>query len=365
MKSIRIFLTMLVAVTGMLVSCSDDDAPGQEKLELNIDQALSLIVGETKGISLTIEPQGKYDIIWSSSDESIATVDKEGKVTAVAVGEAVVTAKVNSYTASCKVSVAAKPVESVELSERTLSLYEGDRFQLTARTLPEDAAVTSVVWSSLDEEVAQVSETGEVTGVRAGQTSIKAVAGGKEAVCEVTVTHVTWDGNTSVEVIPSAEHTYDISLAAEWNWLNKQISNSQIATKNLVINLKKDLDFGNHEMAPLGLADGKFVQFSGKLNGNGHTMKGVKITQEEFEQTGLIGQLNPYSEVRDLTVEGEVRGNMANNDGLPKCIGLVSGICLGGNIINCVAKGKVSTAQGGVYMGGISGALSGGSVINS
>ena len=78
-------------------------------------------------------------------------------------------------------------VSAVILSQNTAELIEGKSLQLTALVQPSDATILSITWSSADHSVATVSDTGLVTAIAEGTTSIIAEAGGKTAVCIVKV----------------------------------------------------------------------------------------------------------------------------------------------------------------------------------
>ena len=79
-------------------------------------------------------------------------------------------------------------VDSVTLDKTELQIKEGDTAQLTATITPEEAADKAITWTSSNEEVAKVSDSGLVTAVAEGEAEIKATVGGKEAICKVTVT---------------------------------------------------------------------------------------------------------------------------------------------------------------------------------
>ena len=130
---------------------------------------------------------------WSSDKTSVATVDATGNVTAVAAGEATITAKAGDKTATCTVTVTAATVAvtSVALDKTELVLIVGDAaVQLKATVLPEDATDKTVTWSSDKTSVATVDATGNVTAVAAGEATITAKAGDKTATCKITVTVV-------------------------------------------------------------------------------------------------------------------------------------------------------------------------------
>ena len=79
------------------------------------------------------------------------------------------------------------PVSRIELNSYSMKLYETYTSNLIANIRPKDATDQTVVWSSDDTSVATVDQTGKVTGVSAGTTTISAVAGGIVATCNITV----------------------------------------------------------------------------------------------------------------------------------------------------------------------------------
>ena len=201
-------------------------------------------------------------------------------------------------------------------------------------------------------------EVGEVTV--ADWTGREVITGGEANLSK-------WDGVTTSAVTPEADgKTYNIKDAEEWVWLCEQVGNNTIPTKDLTVNLTADLNFGGHEMYPLGYtkdnASGKAVGFLGTLNGNHHTIKELKMTKGTYRHLGLIAQLYPNSTVKDLTVECDIKGN-CDNTGLGATIGGVVGNCIGGTVQNCTAKGIVSSDKKGVYMGGVIGYFCGGTMM--
>ena len=202
-------------------------------------------------------------------------------------------------------------------------------------------------------------EVGEVTV--ADWTGREVITGGEANLSK-------WDGVTTSAVTPEADgKTYNIKDAEEWVWLCEQVGNNTIPTNGLIVNLIADLNFGGHEMYPLGYtkdnASGKAVQFWGTLNGNHHTIKELKMTKGTYRHLGFIAQLNPRSTVKDLTVECNIKGNCDNTGSGVVTIGGVAGNCIGGTVQNCTAKGTVSSDKKAVYMGGVIGYLCGGTMM--
>ncbi len=166
--------------------------------EIKLDnESLSLEEGASKTITASVKPLNVTDktITWKSSDESVATVDVTGKVTAVKAGEATITATAadgSKVTAECKVTVSKKVVYATELSisKTSLSLVEGETSTLTAKIVPDNATNKAVNWSSNNTSVATVDKDGKITAVKAGFVLITATAAdgsGKTASCKLTV----------------------------------------------------------------------------------------------------------------------------------------------------------------------------------
>ena len=153
--------------------------------------SLELTEGETATLTATVKPDNATNktVTWTSSSSSIATVDQNGKITAVSEGTATITAKAGDKTASCTVTVKKKvvAVESVTLDKSSLELTEGETATLTASVKPDNATNKTVTWSSSNQSVATVDQNGTVTAVAEGNTTITAKAGDKTATCSVTV----------------------------------------------------------------------------------------------------------------------------------------------------------------------------------
>ncbi|PID88408.1 MAG: hypothetical protein CSB06_00215 [Bacteroidia bacterium] len=177
------------------------------KVTLNPKTA-ELKVGETATLTATVEPSDATNksATWSSDNESVATVDATGLVTAVAQGNADIVVKTEDggFTDTCKVTVTPKAiaVTKVTLSPATAELKVGETATLTATVEPSDATNKSVTWSSDNESVATVDATGLVTAVAEGTATITVTTedGSKTATCTVTVSNK----STGIEDINSS-----------------------------------------------------------------------------------------------------------------------------------------------------------------
>lgn len=125
---------------------------------------------------------------YSTADESVATVDTQGFVTAVSAGETNVMASIPGagMAASCHVTVM-PAIESLSLSENSLSMQVGDAETLLCEVTPSEAESAGITWSSSDEAVATVEEDGTVTAAAEGQASVTACVGNVTATCEIMV----------------------------------------------------------------------------------------------------------------------------------------------------------------------------------
>lgn len=158
-----------------------------------------MTIGETHTLTVAIQPENATykDVTWKSSDEAVVTVDNTGKITAVEVGSADITATVDGVTAKCAVTVAPLviPVESIEIAGEA-KVKVGETITLTATIIPEGAEGT-VNWSSSDPSKATVKD-GVVIGVSDGKVEIIASCG------EVSASH-------AVEVLPIEVESVAIS----------------------------------------------------------------------------------------------------------------------------------------------------------
>ncbi len=157
--------------------------------------SLSLIPGEQAELSVSIKPDNVTNpfTTWTSNNVKVATVDQEGKVTAIGLGTALIYARCGSVTGTCVVTVTSTPVvvpvTSIVLNPTSRTGDEGTEFTISATVLPANATDKSLVWTSDDTSVAVVDESGKVSLISAGSTVITATAAdgsGKSATCNVT-----------------------------------------------------------------------------------------------------------------------------------------------------------------------------------
>ena len=138
----------------------------------------SLNVGETEQLTATVYPTNATDktVTWTSSNPNVATVSSTGSVTAVSVGNAIITASTadgSNLSASCSV-VVYQLATSISLNQTDVTIYTGNSLQLNATVSPSSTSNPSVTWSSSNTSVATVSSTGVVTAKSTGTAVITA-----------------------------------------------------------------------------------------------------------------------------------------------------------------------------------------------
>ena len=187
--------TITATVDGKSASCkvtvNGQTTVPVASVELN-QTTLELIAGKEATLTATVKPDDATNktVTWSSNNETVATVDNNGKVTAKAAGEAIITAKAGDKTATCTVTVAKADVavESVTLDKTSLDLKVGNNATLKATVEPQNATNNTVTWSSSNPEFVTVAN-GTVTAVSAGTATITVTTadGNHKATCTVTV----------------------------------------------------------------------------------------------------------------------------------------------------------------------------------
>ena len=171
---------------------------------------MTLQVGDVFTLSATVSPSNATDktVTWSSSNPGVATVSG-GNVTAVAEGEATITASAGSKSATCKFTVKPKvvAVTGITLNETEITLHIGETFQLKATVSPDNATDKTVEWASSAPALASVSDDGLVTAVKVGTGTISATSGTVSAKCKVTC--IEWP---KVESIAFKKDSYSVQV---------------------------------------------------------------------------------------------------------------------------------------------------------
>ncbi len=184
--SCKVTVTEAIPVTGVTIDQTFTEA---EPKSLALDTGLQL--------RATVLPENATEqaVTWASSDETVLAVTSYGRVTAVGSGKACITVTTTEggYTADTWFSVPDEtyPVTRITLNKTNLTIYMNEEGEmLTAAVLPTYATNPSVTWSSDNETVATVDQSGRVTAVSQGYATITVTAQENPAVkaeCRVSV----------------------------------------------------------------------------------------------------------------------------------------------------------------------------------
>jgi uncharacterized protein YjdB len=150
--------------------------------------AETLNTGDTAKLTASVLPHNaSYPLVsWTSSNDAVATVNKNGLVTAVKAGSAVIMATADGVSDTCQIMVS-QLAEGVMVLPSSQALSKGATAELTAVVAPEDTTDAAVTWTSSDPSVAKVNSKGVVTALKAGKAVITASANGHSDSCEVYV----------------------------------------------------------------------------------------------------------------------------------------------------------------------------------
>ena len=194
------------------------------------NESMTVRKGQEFWLNATCQPENAMNklIIWSSSDTSIATVDKNGKVTAVEPGDCVITAtsQDSGVTARCSLTVT-QPITGISLNTNAKTILAGEKFVIIPTIEPLDADNKNVTYTSSDTSVATVDSDGIVTGVRGGKTVIivKTEERGLIASCLVTVQEFVSSVNITQD---SAQMNLGAVLQLQAEVLNETATNRKL-----------------------------------------------------------------------------------------------------------------------------------------
>jgi len=176
------------AVCKVTVKVAAKDITVPDNLDVKLND------GNETSVEATVSPADATDVkvSYASTDEAVATVDKDGRVQVLQPGECdIVTTLTQEGEKAAEKKTHIKAyyeVEDITLDKTEGILTAGNTVILNTAVLPEGAAdETTVTWTSSDEKIATVDENGKVTAIAAGEATITAAAGEKNATYKLTV----------------------------------------------------------------------------------------------------------------------------------------------------------------------------------
>ena len=274
--------------------------------------------GSNQKLTATISPSNATNkgVAWTSSNQSVATVDSDGNVKPLKEGNTVITVTTadGNKTAICSVTVKKQSSSGVfELASSAANVEVGKTVQLSANQI-----VTS--WTSSDASVAKVDSSGKVTGVKVGTATITAASSSGTASCTVTVRAAnTSDGNNGTATGDtnvfgnSTNSTANIpnlpSVAATGNPATLMTKDGKVEIPNAVLNgmsgadltvkvenVDKNSDALNEKQKAKAKGADKIIDITAESSGTGiHVLGGkVKVT--------VTYTLPSSASVKDLSV---------------------------------------------------------------
>lgn len=139
---------------------------------------ITIYVGQT----ITIPVDSREILNWTSSKNSVASVNENGKITGKKAGTSIITASAGDVSDTCTVTV---KKSTIKLNKSKVTIKQGKSTDLKATV---KGASNKVTWTTSDTTIATVSSTGKVTGKKAGTVTITATANGVSAKCKITIT---------------------------------------------------------------------------------------------------------------------------------------------------------------------------------
>ncbi|MEA4897432.1 MAG: Ig-like domain-containing protein [Eubacteriales bacterium] len=156
-----------------------------DELRLNTPR-LALAMGSTTKLNLTVLPENASEPIkWASDDTGVVTVDQEGNLNCVGLGETFITVSTDGgLEATCALTVVPKDkvVTKVEVDKTRLEIFEGESRNVRSRVKPADAADPIVQFSSSDPSIADITGESIIVGVARGECTVYATASSGQSV---------------------------------------------------------------------------------------------------------------------------------------------------------------------------------------
>ena len=214
-KSLGSVVVAAIATDGSGVSASCDITvvpTPVESVAITSEGSTTIKVGETVQLYALVSPETATDksVVWQSIDQSIATIDNNGLVTAQSVGTTMITATSGEKTAEITITVDKTLAESIVLNKTSYELRVSETVQLVTTIFPSTTTITEVEWLSSDLNVAYVDAYGNVVAVGIGNAiiSAKTIDGSHlETYCLISVVKtpveqvvIEYDGSSILQV---------------------------------------------------------------------------------------------------------------------------------------------------------------------
>ena len=315
-----IYPLLLATTMALLTGCKKDEEPfvHVEQVNFNIE-SLHMNPGQEYQLEITILPENATNrkVAWYSSNTSVATVDRNGLVKALAFGEVTLTAEANDMHVNDAIILTIDdvdnsiPIESITFSGGNSHTFDFGTspdvttFDLAPVILPENATNKRLKWTSDDPLVAEAQADGVLVAKSQGKTTIRVQTtdgGNKSASCEVTVIGIrdrnydSGDDYYRIVYYPvNITVVGDDGLSVEQTWLDRNLGAHNVASASN--------DFS---------AFGSLFQWSRKADGH-EKVEWTSATAGSF--VNEMAPLNtPTSDRRDAGYDGFMPTNVEPHD---------------------------------------------------
>lgn len=274
---------------------------------------------ETFKIKIKITPKDATNqkVEWKSSDNNVATVDKDGKVKIVGKsGKATITATAqdgSKVKGTCTVRVGTK-VKKVKISAKDTKVKVGKTLKLSATVTPDNATEKGVTWKSSNKNIATVTSNGVVKGIKAGTVKITATAkdgSGKSASVTIKVekgkvkvkkirlnkTSKTLKSKDTYKFVATIEPSNATNKKLKWTSSNKNIAS---VDKNGKVTAHKT---GKVTITATA-TDGSNVSAKATVKVPGLKLEPNKVSVKAGKSV-VVKIKTTYDSVKSLTAEGE------------------------------------------------------------
>ncbi len=268
----------------------------------------TLYVGTKATLKVTTNPSSaKKSVAYKSSKKAVAAVSSKGVVTAKKAGSAKITVTVTGKDKKKKstyvnIKVKNRAVKKVTLDATEATLNIGETKTLKATVTPSNATNKTVSWSSSKTSVATVSSTGEVKAVKEGTALITATAGGKSAVCVVTVapasvqvSGVSLDTNAATVYVNATQKlTATVTPAGATNksvtWTSSDETVATVSNDGVVKGISEGTATVTVTTAEGGFTASAVITVAKDTSGNASDVKIIVANSlENYENTVLTG----------------------------------------------------------------------------
>ncbi|MBQ6708907.1 MAG: Ig domain-containing protein, partial [Clostridia bacterium] len=229
--------------SNLSTTCKVNVYPKTTSVNITVD-TINWPVGKSSSFAPVIKPSGAYkSLTWTSSNPDVATISQTGKLTAVGTGTAKITCKTKDGTnlsdfCTVIVSGGAVKTESVNITVDTINWPVG-KSSTFAPVIKPAGASTRLEWTSSDEKVATISQTGRLTAVGTGTATITCkttdgtnlsdsckinVSGIKVNKLQITVSVINWNAGKSSKFAPVIEPSNASNKTLLWKTSDESVA---------------------------------------------------------------------------------------------------------------------------------------------